>query len=117
MPLQPDPNRNEYELPRDIVYADEAAPERNHVLFLHSQGPHGFVIDVATSPDGIRFTSAAHNGRHYAFDDAPLIRMLHGAPFVLHEPHYWWALVGHGELGKGPRTPRLAAWVVEPEEQ
>ena len=115
--LQPQPNRNEYELPRDIVYADEAASERKYVLFLHSQGPHGFVIDVATSPDGIRFTPASHNARHYGFDDSPLTRMLHGAPFVLHEPHYWWAIVGHGELGKGPRTPRLAGWVVEPEDQ
>lgn len=115
--LQPDPNCNEYELPRDIVRADEAAPERRYVLFLHSQGPRRFVIDVATSPDGIRFTRAAQNGRHYAFDDSPLPHMLHGAPFVLHEPHYWWAIVGHGELGKGPRTPRLAGWVVEPEDQ
>ncbi len=115
--LQPDPHCNEYELPRDIVRADEAAPERRYVLFLHSQGPHRFVIDVATSPDGIRFTRAGHNGRHYAFDDSPLPHMLHGAPFVLHEPHYWWAIVGHGQLGKGPRTPRLAAWVVEPEDQ
>jgi hypothetical protein len=115
--LQRDPHCNEYELPRDLVRADEAASNRKYVLFLHSQGPHRFVIDVATSPDGIHFTRASHNARHYAFDNSPLPHMLHGAPFLLHEPHYWWAIVGHGELGKGPRTPRLAAWVVAPEDQ
>ena len=116
--LQPDPHCNEYELPRDIVRADEAAPDRRYVLFLHSQGPYRFTIDVATSPDGIRFTRASHNGRHYAFDDAPLPHMLHGAPFVLHEPHYWWADRGPrptrkraansppGRLGRGARGPR-----------
>ncbi|MCH2211750.1 MAG: hypothetical protein MK110_10635 [Fuerstiella sp.] len=115
--LQPGPNCNEYQLPLNIV-RDEAAPsDRRYVLFLHTQGPHGFIVDVATSPDGLRFVRAPHNARHYAFDTTPRNSTLHGAAVVLHESDYWWAFVGHHEAEDRGYRMRFTGWVVEPEEK
>src|SRR5207237_5575441 len=112
-PLQPGFNSNEYELPVDLVLDEQAAPERRYVMFLHTQGPHGFIVDVATSADGKHFVRAPQNARHYAFDKVPRNTTLHGAAVVLHEPNYWWAFVGHHEPeGKGYRM-RFTGWVVE----
>ena len=108
--LQPGPNSNEYELPISVVRVDEGPPQRRYVMFLHTQGPYGFIVDVATSPDGVRWTQAAHNARHYAFTTPPK-RIIHQAPLVFHEPHYWWAFSGTG-------TGRyFLGWVVEPDDQ
>ncbi len=106
--LQPGPTSNEYELVSSVVRVDEAAPERRYVMFLHTQGPHGFIVDVATSPDGLHWTRAAHNARHYAFEVANGKLTIHDPPEVFHEPHYWWAFVGE---------THFVGWVVEPEEQ
>jgi hypothetical protein len=115
-PLQAGLNSNEYELPVCIIRDDHAPAQRRYTLFLHTQGPHGFIVDVATSRDGYRFVRAAHNARHYAFDETPRNSTLHGAAVVLQEPHYWWAFVGHHEAeGKGYRM-RSTGWVVEPDE-
>jgi hypothetical protein len=72
---------------------------------------------VATSPDGRRFTRAAHNAWHYAFDPVPRDTTLHGATVVLHEPKTWWAFVGHHKSeGKSYRM-RFTGWAAEPGEQ
>jgi hypothetical protein len=112
VPLQQGPNSNEYELAQSIVRADDGPPDRRYLLFLHTQGPHGFIVDVAASPDGIRFTRVAHNGRRYGFDDATKTPTLHPAPAVLHEPGYWWLFAGHHEGDN--LTTRFTGWVEEP---
>ena len=114
--LEPGLNSNEYQLPVDIVRDEEAPPERRYVMFLHTQGPHGFIVDVATSPDGLKFVRAPHNARHYAFDDVPRNSTLHGAAVVFHEPDYWWAFVGHHEADNKGYRMRFTGWVVEPGE-
>jgi hypothetical protein len=114
--LQPGLNSNEYELPVSVVRDETAAPSRRYVMFLHTQGPQGFIVDVATSADGYRFVRAPHNARHYAFDEVPTNTTLHGAAVVLHDRDNWWAFVGHHEpQGKGYRM-RFTGWVVEPGE-
>ena len=114
--LQPGLNSNEYELPVEVI-RDEAAPEdRRYLMFLHTQGPHGFIVDVATSPDGRRFVRAPHNARHYAFDDVPRNSTLHAAAVVLKEDSYWWAFVGHHEPDGGGYRMRFTGWATEPEE-
>ncbi|MBM3802833.1 MAG: hypothetical protein FJW26_11065 [Acidimicrobiia bacterium] len=115
-PLQPGFNSNEYELPADVVRDEQAPPERRYTMFLHTQGPHGFIVDVATSRDGKRFVRAPQNARHYAFDPVPRNSTLHGAAVVLHEPNYWWAFVGHHEAERRGYRMRFTGWVVEPEE-
>ena len=74
--LQPGLNSNEYELPVEVIRDEAAPPERRYLMFLHTQGPHGFIVDVATSPDGRRFVRAPHNARHYC----PSTRFLATAP-------------------------------------
>ena len=115
--LQPGLNSNEYQLPVDIVRDNEAPPERRYVMFLHTQGPHGFIVDVATSSDGRKFLRAPHNARHYAFDKVPRNSTLHGAAVVLHEPNYWWAFVGHHEAEEKGYRMRFTGWRVDSEEQ
>jgi hypothetical protein len=113
--LQQGPHCNEYELPVSVVRADEAPANRRYVMFLHTQGPHGFIVDVAVSSDGKLFTRAAHNSRDFAFEEIPRGSSLHGAAVVLHEPHYWWAVVEQDSKQDQEQT-RFAAWVVEPDD-
>ena len=108
--LQAGPTSNEYELPSCVIRADEATPERRYVMFLHTQGPHGFIVDVAISPDGLRWTRSPHNARHHAFVPADGRLTLHKSPKVLHEPHYWWAFAGQQQGNV------FFGWAVEPEE-
>ena len=112
--LQPGPYSNEYELAQSIVRADEAPSARRYVLFLHTQGPHGFIVDVATSPDGIRWRRAPHNARRHGFDESPRSSVLHPAAVAWHEPNYWWIFVGHRTATNA--TTRFTGWAVEPEE-
>ncbi|MEK7404574.1 MAG: hypothetical protein AAB225_05655 [Acidobacteriota bacterium] len=114
-PPQPDLHSNEYEIPISIVRDDEGPPERRYVLFLHTQGPHGCIVDVATSPDGLRFTRAPHNARHYGFDPAPVKSSLHNGAVALHESGYWWAFVQHHEQQQP--TMRSTGWLEEPREE
>ena len=115
VPLHSDIWSDEYELPHCIVRDDEG----RYVLFLHTQGPGGFIVDVATSPDGIHFTRSAHNIRHYGFDHSARGSTLHEAAVVLREPNYWWAFVGHHEQPGGLEhyRVRFTGWAVEPEER
>jgi hypothetical protein len=113
-PTQPDLHGNEYELPISIVRDDQGPPGRRYVLFLHTQGPHGCIVDVATSPDGLRFNRAPQNARFYGFDSSPVKSSLHAGAVALHEPGYWWAFVEHREEGKS--RMRFTGWVVEPDE-
>lgn len=115
--LQPGLNSNEYELPVDLVRDEAAPPDRRYLMFLHTQGPHGFIADVATSPDGRRFVRAPHNARHYAFDEVPRNSTLHAAAVVLKEDSYWWAFVGHHEPDGGGYRMRFTGWATEPEEK
>ena len=115
--LQPGLNSNEYELPVEVIRDEAAPPERRYLMFLHTQGPQGFIVDVATSPDGRRFVRAPHNARHYAFDEVPRNSTLHGAAVVLKEDSYWWAFVGHHEAGGGGYRMRFTGWATEPEEK
>jgi len=115
--LQPDLHSNEYELPCCVVRDEDGPPDRRYVMFLHTQGPHGFIADVATSPDGKRFTRVYHNSRYFAFDQTPRNTTLHGAALVIREPNYWWAFAGHHEPGEGGYRFRFTGWVVEPGEK
>ena len=81
-PLQPGLSHNEYQLPVEVVRDDEAPPKRRYVMFLLSQGPHAFIVNVAVSPDGRNFSVAPHNARHYGFDSEPRDSTLHGTPVV-----------------------------------
>lgn len=112
--LQPDLHSNEYELPCCVARDEEGPPDRRYVMFLHPQGPHCFIADVATSPDGKRFTRVHDNSRHFAFDQTPRNTTLHGAAIVLREPNHWWAFAGQCEPGEGGYRFRFTGWVVEP---
>ncbi len=114
LPLQTGLLSNEYELPQSVVRADEAPASRRYTMFLHTQGPHGFIVDVATSADGYRWTRRAHNSRSHAFGEEPRPNELHPAAVVLHEPHHYWACVGHHS--SNGRELRFVGWSVEPEE-
>ena len=112
---QPGPYSNEYELAQSVVRADDGPPERRYTLFLHTQGPHGYIVDVATSPDGIRWRREANNARRYGFDESPRRAVLHPAAVGLHEPDCWWIFVGHHVADRV--TTRFVGWAVEPEER
>ena len=71
---------------------------------------YGYIVDVATSLDGLRWTRVAHNARNYAFTTPPK-RTIHRAPFVVHEPHCWWIFTGTGS-GR-----YFLGWVVERDDQ
>jgi len=113
--LQPGLHCNEYELAVEVVPDDDGPPERRYVMFLHTQGPQGFIVDVATSPNGRRFTRARNNARYYAFDEVPRNNTLHGGAMVLHEGDYWWAFVEQ-DFSNLNRL-KFAGWAVEPEEK
>jgi hypothetical protein len=115
LPLQEGLLCNEYELPQSVVHADEAPASRRYSMFLHTQGAHGFIVDVATSRDGRRWVRRAHNARTHGFGEEPRPNELHPAAVVLHEPDYYWACVGH-HSSEG-RQLRLVGWTVEPEER
>lgn len=114
--LQPGLNSNEYELPVHVVKDEDGPPERRFVMFLHTQGPQGFIVDVAVSPDGRRFTRARHNARHYAFEEAPRKSTLHGGAKVLHEADYWWAFVEQ-DSKQNTTQMKFTGWAVEPGER
>ncbi|MHC4124564.1 MAG: hypothetical protein ACYSSI_13390 [Planctomycetota bacterium] len=114
--LHPEQHINEYRLPRDIIKSDELSKENRYLLIMHAQGPYGFVVDVAKSADGIHFDHAANNARHYGFDAYPRPHAMHGAPFILHESNYFWAIVGYGAKGKG-YLPTFTGWATEPDER
>jgi hypothetical protein len=113
LPLLPGLYTNEYALPQSVVRADEAPPSRRYLMFLHSQGPRGFIVDVAASPDGRRWRRVAHNARRHGFDEVPRHTALHPAAVVLHERDYFWAFVGHHAPG-GIASLRFVGWAVEP---
>ncbi len=116
--LLPEPHLNEYRLPRDIVFDDTLSKSNRYFLIMHAQGPVGFVIDAATSSDGIHFTHAPNNARYYGLDASPRPRTLHGAPYILHESNYWWTIVGFGEQGsKAGYVANFVGWATEPEEK
>jgi len=121
VPLNVDAYSDEYELPHSIVRDDDSntPPERRYVLFLHTQGPAGFIVDVMTSPDGIHFKRSEHNVRYNGFDLSKRGSTLHEAAVALHEPNYWWAFVGHHERPGGLESYkiRFTGWAVDPEER
>ncbi len=113
--LQSGLHSNEYELAVDVVRDDDGPPERRYILFLHTQGPHGFIVDVATSPDGRHFTHARHNARTFGFEEVPRSYSLHGSAVVLREGDYWWAFVEQDIQNQN--RMRFTGWAVEPEEK
>ncbi len=117
-PLQSDLHTNEYELPHSL-FVDPRETRRRYVLFLHAQGPEGFIVDVATSPDGLHFTRSPHNARHYAFDEKARSSTLHEAAVPLRDGDQVWAFVGYHEQGRtlDHYRMRFARWVIEEEDR